>query len=155
MIEEYGFDGTLNSTAPIGLVPDGLRLDISFSGTMVTGQLQGSITGTDYALIRRDGIGVLDVRELITLADGGAVEVRAAGYVVPPFPMPPLEVLAAPDFAWPDADLPMHGTATMRTGVAELAELNHTAFGWTGSVNVATGALRVRARSLLAAHAMT
>jgi hypothetical protein len=35
------------------------------------------------------------------------------GYVVPPIALPELPVLLAPDFGWPDIELPMHGSARL------------------------------------------
>lgn len=148
-MQHYAFQAQLNRIAPIGLVPEGLRIDVGFGGAMTEGDLAGSsIEGVDYLLIRRDGVAVIDARELVVAGDGAAMSVHAEGYIVPPFEMPPLEALLEPDFAWPDVDLPLHGSARLQSSAPGLAAVNHLVYGFNGSVNMATGSLIVRARSL-------
>ncbi len=72
----------------------------------------------------------------------------ARGYLTPEGAMPPLEVIADPAFAWPDLPIPMHGSVTMRTGAPELRAVNATVYGFTGTVNVGIGPIRVRTTSL-------
>jgi hypothetical protein len=79
---------------------------------------------------------------------GRTVATEVHGYVAAPSPVPPLEAVADPAFAWPDAELPMHGSVVLRTAVPELQALNSTVYGFTGTVNVGRGELRVRAHSL-------
>ncbi len=148
-MDGYVFRAQLTRVSPIGITPDGLRLDIGFAGTISEGALAGrAIDGVDYLLIRPDGIGVVDARELISSDERPATCVHAAGYIVAPFPMPELSVLADPNFTWPDRDLPMHGSSLVQTADSELDAANHTVYGWNGAVNVAQGTLEVRARSL-------
>ncbi len=152
MLDSYGFDATLTSILPIGLVAEGLRLDVAFKGTVVEGGLSGaSITGIDYLLIRHDGVSVIDAQERITTPAGNIIAAHALGYITAPFEMPALHTLTAPDFQWPDVELTLQGVLTMQAAVPELTELDHTMFGFTGTVNVATGVLRLHARSLIAA----
>lgn len=66
--------------------------------------------------------------------------------------MPELSVLAAPNFQWPDIDLPLHGAAFWETSDEDLSTANSTMYGFTGSVNVATGVLKVSAHSLAAVN---
>lgn len=130
-------------------MPEGLRIDLGFAGTVVEGDAAGgTIEGVDYLVIRHDGVAVVDARELIVAADGRAVSVHAEGYVVPPFEMPPLEALLEPSFAWPDLDLLVHGSARLQSAAAELSAVNRLVYAFTGSVNMATGTLFVRASSI-------
>lgn len=145
----YAFQAQVNRIAPIGLVPEGLRIDVGFAGAMTDGDLAGSsIEGVDYLLIRPDGVAVIDARELVVAGDGAATSVHAEGYIVPPFDMPPLEALLDPDFAWPDVDLPIHGSARLQSAAPALAAVNRRVYGFNGSVNMATGSLTVRAASV-------
>lgn len=154
-MDSYAFRAQLTRISPIGITPEGLRLDIGFAGTVTDGPLAGStIDGVDYLLIRPDGIAVVDARELIS-GDGPATAVHAVGYIVAPFPMPELAVLADPSFAWPDIDLPVHGSSRMQTADPALRAANHTVYGWAGTVNVAQGVLDIQARSLASAPAGT
>jgi len=45
---------------------------------------------TDFLLIRPDGVGVIDAREVIAREDGATAAVHARGLVIPPVPMPDL-----------------------------------------------------------------
>ena len=107
-----------------------------------------TVDGVDYLLLSRDGIGVIDVRQVFSGEGGRTVSTRVHGYLTPPRPMPPLEAIADPAFTWPDAEIPMHGAVDLRTAAPGLQALNATVFGFTGTVNVARGELRVRAQSL-------
>lgn len=148
-MQHYAFQAQVNRIAPIGLVPEGLRIDVGFAGAVTDGDLAGSsIEGVDYLLIRPDGVGVIDARELIIAGEAASASVHAEGYVVPPFEMPPLRALLEPDFAWPDVDLPIHGAARLQSASPGLDAVNRLVYGFNGSVNMATGSLVVRARSL-------
>jgi ketosteroid isomerase-like protein len=146
-MDGYSFHAQLSRISPVGLFPDGLRIDVSFAGTVTAGPLAGSpIEGIDYLTIRPDGVGVIDARELVTGPDGVAASIHAEGYIVPPFQVPELPVLASPDFTWPDAELPLHGAARLRSALPALAAANRTVYTFTGSVNMARGSLAVTAR---------
>ena len=147
-MDGYVLEATISSMVPIGLVPEGLRMDVGVEGTITEGPMAGGrVTGTDFLLIRPDGIGVLDVREVVHLPAGTAVSLTVAGYAHPPYPLPPLEQMG-PDTEWPDVDVPIHGAATMRTADPSLTALNRTVYGMTGTVNMARGQIRARAESL-------
>ena len=142
----YQFEADLTRTIAVGLVPEGVRLDVAFEGTVVKGRLEGSaVEGIDYLLLRSDGVGVIDAHEVVTLPSGLAVSLHARGYIVPPMQLPPPEVILSPTFAWPDAELPLHGFSLARTGASEMAEMNRTAFAFEGTVNVGTKKLAVTA----------
>ena len=148
-MDGYAFEATMTRVVPIGLVPEGLRLDVHYQGTITEGPLSGdAVEGVDYFLLRRDGVGVIDVRQVFSGEAGRTVATEVHGYLTSPAPMPPLEEVADPSFAWPDVELPMHGAVDLRTAAPELQALNATVFGYTGTVNVARGELRARAKSL-------
>ena len=150
-MEEYSFQAQLTRITPIGLLSDGLRIDVSFAGALASGPLSGgSIEGTDYLVIRPDGVAVIDAREVMASSDGVAAEAHATGYVVPPFEMPELSVVAQPSFAWPDVDLPLHGSARIRSAHPVLAAANRFVYSFTGAVNLARGSLTVSARRIAA-----
>lgn len=154
-MDAYAFTAQLTRIAPVGIVPAGLRIDVGFTGRVTDGPLAGAtIEGIDYVVIRPDGVAVIDARELVTSAEGVTVALHAEGYIVAPFPMPPLAALAAPDFAWPDAELSLHGAARAESAAPQLVPANRTVYGFTGTVNMATGVLQVAARSLAAAPAL-
>lgn len=148
-MDSYAFRAQLTRISPIGITPEGLRLDVGFAGTVTDGPAGGcTIEGIDYLLIRPDVVAVVDARELITGDGRPATSVHAVGYIVAPFEMPELAVLADPSFSWPDVDLPAHGSSLVQTADPALQAANHTAYGWTGTVNIAQGILEIHARSL-------
>ncbi len=148
-MDTYAFQAEVTRIRPIGLTARGLRLDISLTGSVTEGQLTGcTVEIIDYTLIRPDGVAVIDARDLISDGDRVIAALRAEGYIVPPFPMPELSVLADPNFQWPDVDLPLHGTHFWETSGEDLSAAAATVYGFTGSANFATGALKLSARSL-------
>ena len=148
-MDGYAFEATMTRVVPIGLVPEGLRLNAHYQGKITDGPLTGdTVDGVDYLLLRPDGVGVIDVRQVFSGAGGRTVTSRAHGYLTPLGPLPPLEELADPAFAWPDAEMPMHGAVDLRTAAPELQVVNATVFGFTGTVNAGRRELRVRAQSL-------
>lgn len=124
-------------------------MDVPFTGTLTSGELEGAeLHGVDYLLIRPDGVAVIDAHETIVSNNGAStVHAHATGYLVPPFEMPPLEALLQPDFAWPDVDLPMHGAVTFESG-EKGSVLNSTVYAFTGMVNVARGVISASAKTI-------
>lgn len=60
----------------IGEVPEGIRVNFYLTGGSITGErLSGGVeaSGADWLLIRKDGIGVVDVRATMTTSDGGLI----------------------------------------------------------------------------------
>jgi len=138
-----------NAQFPVGLVPEGLRMD-SHSTWVITDGLFVGATGTaiDYLLIRHDGVGILDLRGYGVDPDGTPVGMTAKGFLGDPAFMPPLAAWLDPDFEVPDVDIPLHGAAWLQTMAPPYAFVNHTVFGFTGTVNPATGEIRMTFRSL-------
>jgi hypothetical protein len=149
-MDGYAFEAQFTSIVPIGLTPLGLRVDLDYTGTMTEGPLTGAtISGTDYFLLRPDGIGEVNVRERIIQAGRVVASLRFLGYVVPPIPMPELAVLLSPDFTWPDLDLPMHGAAFFEATSEKMPGAMATVYGASdGAVNLAAGTLRLACVSL-------
>lgn len=148
-MDTYAFQAKLTRISPVGLTARGLRLDIGYAGSLTEGRLTGSsLEGICYTLIRPDGVGIIDGRELVTDGGQAIAALRHEGYIVPPFPMPELSVLTDPNFQWPDVDLPMHGAHFWETSDGDLSTVAATVYGFTGSVNIATGVLKLSAHSL-------
>lgn len=148
-MDTYAFQAEVTRIRPIGLTAQGLRLDISLTGSVTEGQLTGcTIEIIDYLLIRPDGVGVIDARDTISDGDRVIAAIRAEGYIVAPFPMPELSVLADPNFQWPDVDLPAHGAHFWEPSREDLSTAATTVYGFSGTANVGTGVLKLSARSL-------
>ena len=134
---------------PIGLVPEGLRID-GHSTFVITDGLFAGTTGTaiDYTLIRPDGVAILDGRAYGLDPEGSPIAITLKGFYGDPTSMPPLEAWLDPDFVAPDAEIPLHGAAWFQTMAPEHAFVNQTVFGFTGTINFAAGQIRLTYRSL-------
>lgn len=132
----------------VGVVPEGMRMDGYVRGAITEGLLTGAtVTATDYLLIRRDGVGVIDVRAMAVLPGGVTAAMTFKGFFGEPTPGM-FEAMLVPDFEFPDVDMPAHGALWLQTMAPQYAFVNHTVFGCVGSVNSAQGAVRYSCRSL-------
>lgn len=155
-MDSYAFEGQFTNVVPIGLTPLGLRVDLDFTGTLTDGPLTGAtISGTDFLLLRHDGIGQVNVQERITQGDRVVASLRFLGYAVPPIALPELSVLFTPDFAWPDIELPMHGAAFFEAASEEVSAATATVYGISGAVNLGAGTVHIAAKSLAPTHQPT
>ena len=136
----FRMEGQLTELVTVGLVDEGLQMHNTFEGRIVAGEPAGALVrGIDEFVIRPDGIGVVDAREVVT-ADGGALTATVLGYAHPPagMPMPPLEVFLDPAFEWPDVRFSIECGAVYRPGTPAFEELGRTAVVHLGWVNMAT-----------------
>jgi hypothetical protein len=146
----YRFEAQLTDRFPVGLLPEGLRLDVPFDGHLTDGPLSGArIGGIDRLLIRPDGVGVIDAPETISL-DDIHVAAHARGYVLPPegLDVPPLEAMLRPGFEWPETPFTVRGFALFRTAAPDLEVLNRTVAALSGRVDMRSGRLEVEATAL-------
>jgi len=76
-VVDFGVDmGTaLSGKGP----PEGARVNVSFEGELTGPRLKGKIVGTDYVLIRGDGLARLNVQAVITTPDGARIAFWADG----------------------------------------------------------------------------
>jgi hypothetical protein len=86
---EHLFSYTVSLHMPpevIGPVPEGIRVTFYLSGGVVTGpRCSGKVlpVGADWLLIRKDGIGVVDVRSTLQTDDGALIYVTYNGVLDP------------------------------------------------------------------------
>src|SRR3712207_5897484 len=93
-VHGHAFEATMTRVVPIGLVPEELRLNAHYQGQINEGPLTGdTVDGVDYFLLRRDGVGVVDVRQVFSGEGGRTVATEVHGYVAAPSPVPPLEAV--------------------------------------------------------------
>jgi hypothetical protein len=152
-MDSYAFEGQFTDFTVVGLTALGLRLDLDFTGEITAGPLTGAtISGTDFLLIRHDGVGQVNVREHVTQGDRVVASIRFLGYAVPPIVLPELSALITPDFEWPDIDLPMHGAAFFEAASEELSAATAIVYGVSGAVNLAAGTVHIAAESLAPTH---
>ena len=76
------YSATLQAPEVIGPVPEGIRVNFYVTGGHLAGpRMQGHLrpVGGDWLTIRRDGVGVLDVRATIETDDGALIDVAYRG----------------------------------------------------------------------------
>jgi len=81
---EHLFSYHINVTLPemVGAVPEGMRLNFYITGGEITGpKVVGKVrpTGADWVKVRRDGIGLIDVRATFETHDGALIYVTVDG----------------------------------------------------------------------------
>lgn len=145
----YRFEAQLEFNV-VGLVSEGLQMSNPFEGTVTEGAFEGArVWGIDPFLLRRDGVGVIDVPKTISGEGYNVYEhVRAYSFAPEGLEMPPLEALLEPGFEWPDVRFPIQGSSTFRAAVPELEWLNRAVARVDGWANLATGALVIETRLL-------
>lgn len=148
----FRMEATFTDVAVIGMLPEGLRLDAHYNGSIIGGPLAGAIVrGVDYLLIRSDGVTVLDVRETITTATGRCIAVRAQGYgriASEPRAGADAVPLQGAKVTWPDASSPLLGVAVCQTTDPEFLWMNETMLVFNGTANLGTGKLQAVGRVL-------
>jgi|SRR5271168_497305 len=78
----FSYQAQLRAPEIIGPVPEGIRVNFYVTGGTIDGpRLRGTIlpVGGDWLTIRRDGIGVLDVRATLRAADATLIFVAYQG----------------------------------------------------------------------------
>lgn len=109
--------------------PQGARFDIAFEGR-ANGRLSGRVRGIDYAQMRADGRGNLDIRATIETDDGRRIALSADGVLLP-------------HAAEPVADI--FENISLTTAAAEYVWVNTRQIWGVGTVNFATGKIHIDA----------
>ncbi len=152
----YRFEAELLPPAPIGPISTGIRTDFEFRGELVAGELAGGRGwGSEYLLLRPDGVGMIDARDTFEIP-GGYLHAQAKGFVLLPDGVvpPTLEEMTAPDFEPADVRMLIHGYALCQTAVPEYEHLNRTLVKIDGWVNNATRELVFEGRAVGAERAI-
>jgi hypothetical protein len=145
----YRFEARITA-APVGIVPEGLRMTVEFDGHVTEGLWKGArVHGIDPLVIRSDGIGVIDAPKTISL-EGRSIFEHLRGFCAPPEGMnlPSLDAMLDPDFQWPETPFAIYGASTFATSDPELAHLNSALAHIRGQASFATGKLEVETRLL-------
>jgi len=98
------------SVVNIGAVPEGMRLNMPFSGEIDGPSISGKVEGTNYVLLRPDGVAVLHAHAVVTTVGGDLVSVEIRG----------LSTTTV------DGRQAVKGSVTYQTGSKEFAWLNST-----------------------------
>ena len=112
----------------IGTVPEGTRINIPFNGEVSGATIKGKIEGTDYVLLRPDGVGLLHIHAVLTTDGGDLISVQASGIST----------------AAPDGRNVIKEAITYQTGSKEFAWLNSTQGVGDGFADMSTNELDAR-----------
>ena len=80
----FSFNGNLANPEMIGPVAEGIRINFYSAGGEITGpKLKGRVlaVGGDWFIVRRDGIGLLDVRTTFESSDGALILATYKGII--------------------------------------------------------------------------
>lgn len=103
--------------------PEGVRFDITFEGEL-TGKIKGKIVGTDYVLLRRDGLPRLHVHAVITTDDGERISFFGDGIAILEPGSPYIQ---------------LREQVTLHTAAAKYGWVNRQLFWATGATDLSTG----------------
>lgn len=106
----------------IGRVPEGERGNFHFNGD-VTGEINGTLDGCDYALITEGDVYNIHIHELLTTAEGELISFERTGQSLPHEEEGFLNTL---------------GKGMARTASERLAWLNEAELVWGARINRAT-----------------
>jgi hypothetical protein len=126
-VVEYGasMEALMSGQAPPP--GEGARFDVYFEGPITGAKLRGSVKGVDYLHLRADGRFQLHIHAEITTDDGKKIALFADGVAQG---APPV--------------LELRENATMTTSHPEYAWVNTLQVWAPGTVNLATGEIRVK-----------
>ena len=125
----FGIDMQSALSGAQEIPPEGVRIDLTFAGELTGPKIKGKIAGTDYLLMRGDGVSKLHVHAVITTDD----EERIAFY--------------ADGIAFLEAGSPvvqLRANVTLHTAAPPYAWVNREQFWATGETNLATGQATLR-----------
>jgi hypothetical protein len=82
-ITEYGIKWKDLTEGRIPPVPEGVRFDIAFEGSLYGPRIEGTIKGTDYLNVRADGRFMRNIHASITTNTGHRIALHEDGILVP------------------------------------------------------------------------
>jgi hypothetical protein len=104
---DFGMDMQSALSGAREIPPEGVRLDIDFEGELTGPRLSGKIAGTDYVLLRGDGVAKLHIHAVITTDDGERIAFYGDGVAIVQPGSPTMQLrenitlhTAAPKYSW-------------------------------------------------------
>jgi len=126
-VSDFGFDMQSAVSGAKPIPPAGVRIDVSFEGELTGPRLKGKIAGTDYLLMRADGVTRLNVHAVITTDDGERIAFYADGVATVEGSMSQLRE-----------------NVTLHTASAKYAWVNSRQFWATGVTDLTTGQAKLQ-----------
>ena len=76
---DFGIDAASVSSGRTPIPPQGVRLNSSSQGELTGPKLKGKVVGTDYLLVRADGVGIINLHAVLTTVEGDRIAIQASG----------------------------------------------------------------------------
>jgi hypothetical protein len=128
-VVDYGASADALWSGQVSPPPEGARIDFYLEGPVIGPRLKGTISGVDYLYFRADGPAQLHIHAEITTEGGQKIALAAGGIAVP---------------KEGSSVCQLRENVTLLTNHRELAWVNALQIWATGTVDVATGQVRVK-----------
>jgi hypothetical protein len=112
--------------------PEGLRFDLGFAGELTGPKLRGKIAGTDYVLLRGDGVAKLHIHAVITTDDGERIAFYGDGVAI-----------VQPG----SSKMQVRENVTLHTAASKYSWVNRLQIWVTGQGDLSTGQLTLKGYS--------
>ena len=76
---DFGIDAQSLFSGRTPVPPQGVRFNSNFQSEITGPKLKGKLAGTNYALWRADGVGMMNVQAVLITAEGDKIAVHADG----------------------------------------------------------------------------
>ena len=132
-VVEYGTSAEALFAGQTPPPAEGARIDVYFEGPITGARLKGTAKGVDYLHIRADGRAQLNIHAEITTEDGKKIALAADGVAIP-----------------------QEGSSVFQLRENVTLTSNHPEYAWVnplqiwapGTVDVATGEIRIKAYAI-------
>jgi hypothetical protein len=128
-VVDYGASADALWSGQVSPPREGARIDFYLEGPVIGPNLKGTISGVDYLYFRADGSAQLHIHAEITTEEGKKIALAAGGIAVP---------------KEGSSVCQLRENVTLLTNHRELAWVNALQIWATGTVDVATGQVRVK-----------
>lgn len=76
---DFGIDTQSLLSGRVQIPPQGVRFNTNFQGEITGAKLKGKVVGTDYWILRPDGIAIVNIQAVVTSAEGDRIAYHADG----------------------------------------------------------------------------
>ena len=129
---DFGIDMQSALSGAKEIPPEGVRVDVPFEGEATGPKLKGMIVGTDYLLMRGDGVSILHIHAVITTDDGGRISFSGDGIGIPQEDSPIVE---------------LRENVTLHSAAPKYSWVNRLQIWATGQVDLSTGKITIKGYS--------
>jgi len=122
---DFGLDLRAVMSGGKPIPAEGLRLNYNFQAELTGPKLKGKMVGTDYFLLRADGLGIVNAQAVLTTVEGDRIAYHADGITnSPPQGSTVVQV---------------RENVTFHTANPKYSWINHVLCRVTGTIDLATG----------------